>query len=75
MPTTVQEWQNIAFIVPDNKKHLVPHNAQFISLCTDTKDLKGANHNLYTILHRLDNDTNIKHAYIDISMFNVCIVI
>lgn len=64
MPTTVQEWQNIAFIVPDNKKHLVPHNAQFISLCTDTKDLKGANHNLYTILHRLDNDTNIKHAYI-----------
>lgn len=64
VPTTLSEWHNVAFIVPDNKKHLVPKKAQFISLCSDTNDLKEANHNLYSILHRLDNDTNINHAYI-----------
>lgn len=64
VPTSLNDWRYTAFIVPDNKKELVPKTAKFISLCVDHEDLKGANHNLYSILHQIDNDSNINQAYI-----------
>lgn len=64
VPTKLNDWNHTAFIVPENKKDLVPKAATFISLCADSEDLKEANHNLYSILHRLDNDANISQAYI-----------
>ena len=45
-------------------KYLLPENAQFIPLCDDEQDIKGANHNLYSVLHSIDSSNDIKHAYI-----------
>lgn len=59
-----EEWSSIAFIVPKSKVHFIPNKAQFIYLCEDEKDIKQANHNLYEVLHTLDENETIKQAYI-----------
>ena len=33
-------------------------------MCENERDIKGANHNLYQILHDIDQNENIKEAYI-----------
>jgi L-threonylcarbamoyladenylate synthase len=42
----------------------VPNQAKFIPLCNNKNDIKGANHNLYQILHELDKNEDIQNAYI-----------
>lgn len=58
------KWNNSAFIVPDDKQNLVPKQAQVISLCQNEEDIKTANHNLYHILHDIDTNDAVHHAYI-----------
>lgn len=62
--TTVKDWTHTAFILPDNLKHFVPSDAIFISLCKDQHDTKQANHNLFKILHDIDENSEIHEAYI-----------
>ncbi len=42
----------------------IPSEAQFIQLCQDDNDVKQASHNLYDVLHSLDENENISAAYI-----------
>jgi L-threonylcarbamoyladenylate synthase len=63
-PSSNENWSKVAFIVPQSHREIVPDQAKFIPLCKDENDIKGANHNLYHILHRLDQDYDIEHAYI-----------
>ncbi|PHK49103.1 L-threonylcarbamoyladenylate synthase [Staphylococcus edaphicus] len=63
-PSSKSNWGQTAFIVPRNKEFLVPEEAMFIALCEDENDIKRANHNLYQILHQLDQNEKINHAYI-----------
>lgn len=64
LPTSTSNWTQTAFIVPRSKQALIPEAAKFIPLCEDENDIKGANHNLYQILHQLDQDDQIQHAFI-----------
>lgn len=59
-----KDWRNVAFIFPKDKLKYIPENATFIPLCENERDIKGANHNLYQILHDIDQNENIKEAYI-----------
>ncbi|MGT0298860.1 Sua5 family C-terminal domain-containing protein [Staphylococcus aureus] len=59
-----KDWSSIAFIVPSNKVAFIPSEAQFIELCQDDNDVKQASHNLYDVLHSLDENENISAAYI-----------
>ena len=59
-----KDWSSIAFIVPSNKVTFIPSEAQFIQLCQDDNDVKQASHNLYDVLHSLDENENISAAYI-----------
>ncbi|MBS6213856.1 MAG: translation factor Sua5, partial [Staphylococcus aureus] len=59
-----KDWSSIAFIVPSNKVAFIPSEAQFIQLCQDDNDVKQASHNLYDVLHSLDENENISAAYI-----------
>lgn len=59
-----KDWSSIAFIVPSNKVAFIPSEAQFIQLCQDDNDVKQASHNLYDVLHSLDENKNISAAYI-----------
>lgn len=61
---TIKEWSNIAFILPETLKQYAPSDAQFIKLCKDEKDIRQANHNLYQILHSIDENPSIDQAYI-----------
>ena len=36
----------------------------YLSLCENQRDVKGANHNLYKILHDIDDDERIKSIYL-----------
>ena len=42
----------------------MPQDAIFIPLCEDENDIKGANHNLYHILHIIDEDPSIHKAFV-----------
>lgn len=64
VPSSNSNWSHTAFIVPRDKQSFVPEAATFIPLCEDENDIKGANHNLYQILHQLDQNDQIQHAYI-----------
>lgn len=59
-----KDWNHTAFIFPDNFRKYIPENAKFIHLCKNENDIKGANHNLYDILHQLDKESEIEQAYI-----------
>lgn len=59
-----EKWKDTVFIYPKSMKYLLPENAQYLPLCEDEQDIKGANHNLYNILHSIDSSNDIKHAYI-----------
>ncbi|GGG96287.1 threonylcarbamoyl-AMP synthase [Staphylococcus pragensis] len=59
-----KDWSNAAFIVPESLQSLVPDSSWFIPLCQDEDDIKGANHNLYAILHDIDKNEMINEAYI-----------
>ncbi|WP_305091310.1 Sua5 family C-terminal domain-containing protein, partial [Staphylococcus aureus] len=59
-----KDWSSITFIVPSNKVALIPSEAQFIQLCQDDNDVKQSSHNLYDVLHSLDENENISAAYI-----------
>ena len=54
----------LAFVLPSSMKKYVPKDGIFISLCENQRDVKGANHNLYKILHDIDDDERIKKAFI-----------
>lgn len=54
----------LAFVLPSSMKKYVPKDGIFISLCENRRDVKGANHNLYKILHDIDDDERIKKAFI-----------
>lgn len=62
--TANKSWENVAFIVPESKKQFIPNDAKFIPLCKDVTDVKTANHNLYSILHVLDQNSDIQQAFI-----------
>ncbi|MCE5039271.1 L-threonylcarbamoyladenylate synthase [Staphylococcus auricularis] len=59
-----KEWSQTALIFPDNYERDIPDQASFISLCQNEQDIKGANHNLYHVLHQLDARSDINQAYI-----------
>ncbi|WP_437272551.1 L-threonylcarbamoyladenylate synthase [Staphylococcus succinus] len=59
-----KDWSHTAFILPKSKRNIVPKTAIFIPLCETEDDIKGANHNLYPILHQIDQETTIENAYI-----------
>lgn len=59
-----KNWEKVAFILPESFKKFVPSSAQFISLCNDEYAIKEANHNLYRILHDIDENQSIHQAYI-----------
>ncbi|MCH4336975.1 MULTISPECIES: L-threonylcarbamoyladenylate synthase [Staphylococcus] len=61
---TIKEWSNTAFILPETLKQYAPSDALFIKLCKDEKDIRQANHNLYQILHSIDENPSIDQAYI-----------
>ncbi|MCG7340002.1 threonylcarbamoyl-AMP synthase [Staphylococcus sp. ACRSN] len=63
-PNDDKDWSHAAFILPADQKALVPKKAKFIPLCKSKYDIKGANHNLYHILHELDADNCVQYAYI-----------
>ncbi|OIX97620.1 threonylcarbamoyl-AMP synthase [Staphylococcus equorum] len=63
-PSEEKDWSQTAFIVPSDKRDFVPDGSIFIELCKNENDIKGANHNLYKILHHIDQDEQIKTAYI-----------
>ncbi|SCT36390.1 L-threonylcarbamoyladenylate synthase [Staphylococcus caeli] len=63
-PSSNKNWDKTAFILPRSMRKLVPESATFITLCKDENDIRGANHNLYQILHQLDQDNHIEQAYI-----------
>src|SRR5699024_3445348 len=63
-PIEKKDWSKTAFILPNDKRALVPEQSIFIKLCESDNDIKGANHNLYQILHQIDQDKDIKKAYI-----------
>lgn len=63
-PSEEKDWSQTAFIVPSDKRDFVPEGSIFIELCKNENDIKGANHNLYKILHLIDQDEQIKTAYI-----------
>lgn len=54
----------LAFVLPSSMKKYVPKDCIFISLCENQRDVKGANHNLYKILHDIDDDERIQKAFI-----------
>lgn len=59
-----KDWTNVAFILPKTLKQFMPQDAIFIPLCEDENDIKGANHNLYHILHIIDEDPSIHKAFV-----------
>ena len=61
---TIKEWSKTAFILPETLKQYAPSDALFIKLCKDEKDIRQANHNLYQILHSIDENPSIDQAYI-----------
>lgn len=63
-PSSCKDWSNVAFIFPKDKRKYIPKSATFIPLCENERDIKGANHNLYQILHDIDQNKKIKEAYI-----------
>ncbi|RIL26104.1 L-threonylcarbamoyladenylate synthase [Staphylococcus gallinarum] len=63
-PNTEKDWTRTAFILPKDHETFVPNQAKFIPLCNNKNDIKGANHNLYQILHELDKNEDIQNAYI-----------
>lgn len=58
------DFSSVAFIVPKDKQHILPKEAQFIELCKNEQDIRLANHKLYSILHDIDKSDDIKEAYI-----------
>ena len=50
--------------ISTESKSLIPENSIFISLCENKEDFKSAGHNLYEILHELDQNEEIEEAYI-----------
>ncbi|RIP32904.1 threonylcarbamoyl-AMP synthase [Staphylococcus gallinarum] len=63
-PSIEKDWSQVAFILPKDYETFVPKQAKFIPLCNNENDIKGANHNLYQILHELDKNDDIQRAYI-----------
>src|SRR5699024_174580 len=63
-PSSEKNWQDTAFIFTKNKRDLVPKEAIFMPLCENEKDIKGANRHLYQVLHDIDQNNHINHAYI-----------
>lgn len=59
-----KDWSHSAFIVPRTLKTYIPNTAMYIELCNDENDIITANHNLYRILHDIDDNSNIADAYI-----------
>lgn len=58
------KWSKVAFVFPESQRSLIPENSIFISLCENKGDFKSAGHNLYEILHELDQNEEIEEAYI-----------
>lgn len=58
------DWSKIAFIVPETKKVFLPAHAQVIVISDSETDIQGANHNLYDVLHQLDQLDEVEMAYI-----------
>ncbi|MDU2695952.1 MAG: Sua5 family C-terminal domain-containing protein, partial [Staphylococcus epidermidis] len=58
------KWSKVAFVFPQSQRSLIPENSIFISLCENKEDFKSAGHNLYEILHELDQNEEIEEAYI-----------
>src|SRR5699024_12369922 len=63
-PIKKKDWSKTAFILPNDKRALVPEQSIFIKLCESDNDIKGDNHNLYQILHKINQEKDIKKAYI-----------
>ncbi|MGV3244471.1 L-threonylcarbamoyladenylate synthase [Staphylococcus sp. 11261D007BR] len=61
---THNDWENIAFIIPNTFKKWVPSTAKVLILSEDANDISTANHNLYSALHQLDTLDNVEIAYI-----------
>lgn len=59
-----ENWQEIAFIVPESKSKYIPKEATTMILSHDEWDIQHANRNLYAALHQLDTLSNIQRAYI-----------
>ncbi|HGH0777309.1 TPA: L-threonylcarbamoyladenylate synthase [Staphylococcus pseudintermedius] len=59
-----EDWSKIAFIVPETKKKFLPASAQVIVISESESDIQGANHNLYDVLHQLDQLNDVDMAYI-----------
>ncbi|MBO1199174.1 threonylcarbamoyl-AMP synthase [Staphylococcus simiae] len=58
------DFSAVAFIVPKDKQQFLPKEAKFIELCKNDQDIRLANHRLYSILHDIDKNDDIKEAYI-----------
>lgn len=60
----IMDKEHAAFIFPEVYRQQIPSESLFIPLCKDDQDIKTANHNLYKILHDLDNMDHVHKAYI-----------